>query len=380
MSALVLSSPSRPAGLLFLDLFGLGLLMARLNTRHSKGLCYGAPSWCRPWCFPRLAALLVFFLDLFGLGLLMARLNIIFTWGRCNISQCLGGPILFQHASPFQRCIIHLDFRLALLGVALLVDSADPNSLNILRAPILCHLVSLTWQSGRPVLVVLLTEKLQNLYSTLDNLCHFTPMPLSLKLFEARSSIAEPMTKGFPVTFGPSLDCHSFPAAQSCLPTHSFFLGFRDWLGRGPFLLGLLASLSTSSSFFFVFQDPLKDQSKYFQVCCSLGHGCGKGFWTRQQPCQFCCVVFVQGTPLISVLSLKLYTVFLGCLWTRTLSQAWACVKYGRKQSLPWQFEPERYHRLVWSIDESSPFHSSLNTNVITGLGLCKVWRRQFFS
>ena len=44
MSALVLSSPSRPAGLLFLDLFGLGLLMARLNARHFKGLCYGAPS------------------------------------------------------------------------------------------------------------------------------------------------------------------------------------------------------------------------------------------------------------------------------------------------------------------------------------------------
>ena len=202
---------------LFLDFFGLGLLMARLNTRHSKGLCDGAPSWCRPWCFPGLAALLVFFLVLFGLGLFMARLNIIFTWGRCNISQCLGGPILFQHASPFQRCIIHLDFRLALLGVALLVDSADPNSLNILRAPILCHLVSLTWQSGIDQCWLFFWQKSpQNLY--FGYLCHFTPMPLSLKLFEARLSIAEPMTKGFPVTFGPSLDCQSFPAAQSSLP------------------------------------------------------------------------------------------------------------------------------------------------------------------
>ena len=32
-------------------------------------------------------------------------------------------------------------------------------------------------------------------------------------------------------------------------------------------------------------------------------------------------------------------------LWTRTLSQVWACVKYGRRQSLPQHFEHERYHR-----------------------------------
>ena len=46
------------------------------------------------------------------------------------------------------------------------------------------------------------------------------------------------------------------------------------------------------------------------------------------------------------------------------------CVKYVPKQCIAWHFEHERYHRFMYW---SSALRSTLNTNVITGLGMCKV-------
>ena len=59
----------------------------------------------------------------------------------------------------------------------------------------------------------------------------------------------------------------------------------------------------------------------------------------------------------------------------RTLSQGWTCVKYVPKQSIAWHFEHEPYHRFghVSRMNRSSPLRSTLNTNVITGLDMCKV-------
>ena len=59
----------------------------------------------------------------------------------------------------------------------------------------------------------------------------------------------------------------------------------------------------------------------------------------------------------------------------QTLSQGWTCVKYEPKQSTPYHFEHERYHRFghVSSMNRSSPLRTTLNTNVITGLDMCEV-------
>ena len=48
-------------------------------------------------------------------------------------------------------------------------------------------------------------------------------------------------------------------------------------------------------------------------------------------------------------------------LWTRALSQLWACVKYVPKQSIPWHFAHEHYHSSghVLSMYRSSPFRST---------------------
>ena len=68
-------------------------------------------------------------------------------------------------------------------------------------------------------------------------------------------------------------------------------------------------------------------------------------------------------------------TVHCVALWTQTLSQVWTCLKYVPKQSIAWHFEHERYHRFghVKSMYWSSPWRGTLNTNVITGLDMCKV-------
>ena len=68
--------------------------------------------------------------------------------------------------------------------------------------------------------------------------------------------------------------------------------------------------------------------------------------------------------------------VYSVALWTRTLSQLWACVKYVPKQSIPystWNTNIIRALGMCERMYRSSPFRSTWNTNVITALGMCEV-------
>ena len=51
------------------------------------------------------------------------------------------------------------------------------------------------------------------------------------------------------------------------------------------------------------------------------------------------------------------------------------CVEYVPKQSIPWHFEHERYPlSQVWAyVEYLSPLRT-LNTNVVTGFGMCRVY------
>ena len=90
----------------------------------------------------------------------------------------------------------------------------------------------------------------------------------------------------------------------------------------------------------------------------------------------------ITGLDMCAVCTEAVHCVALWTRTSRTLSQVWTCVLYAPKQSIPQPFEHERYHRLghVCSMYRSSPFRSTLNTDVITGLDMCAVFTEAFHS
>ena len=62
-------------------------------------------------------------------------------------------------------------------------------------------------------------------------------------------------------------------------------------------------------------------------------------------------------------------------LWTRVTLQLWGCVKYVRKQSIPWRFEHGLQYNFgtMCEVCKCSPFRSTLNTGYITTWDMCEV-------
>ena len=102
------------------------------------------------------------------------------------------------------------------------------------------------------------------------------------------------------------------------------------------------------------------------------------GYITALDMCEVCSEA-VHSVALWTRVTLQLWTcevcteaVHSVALWTRVTLQLWTCVKCVPKQSI---FEHGFHYSFghVWSMYQSSPFRSTLNTGYITDLDMCEV-------